>query len=753
MTRLSFFAGPALSLVLVASVASAQVPVRRTTAADSTRRAAAIADSTRRAAIARDSARGIAPVADQARGVDAEIRVAVYDLLGDRTLQALSRLQFLSQSPVALTGANASGVLKGREDLMFLLAQSYYRFGMDSAFRQTAQALVANAAANRYGPTLRGQLLLAAYRQGDYPRVREMAKTLAQTEMRGLASLVSGLAAYHGSSYPEARAAFAQAQQSGAPYAGYAQYMDALTMLRADTAQAGAALTALQTLGNSAQGEFADQVRLTAAQVAYEMGRFDVAASVAGTVNQSGGLAAQALLTRAWALYKSNQIGPAGEAFSTFASRYGQLPERDESRLMYAQTLLQGGRTDEAGQVFRMAMDSINAEVTSLQGRTATSVTDAAKALVSARTAGLLFISDPANGKTIALAPSAGTERTVIAGVLGDSTRLGAEPPTTAEMITLADVTERLNALNSTLPATMPSRVFFAQTSATANRAMYANRTQALFDADLSVALARYRLQELLDAYRARLATLQRFQAQVGAEGDTLKMVAARLTAAQDSLNRLAVMLEATATRIRQMFVGQINATRLLADENIAGIDSLRRTLAGTMGTQEDQLLQMETATARIYREIADIVERGMAGAISKHPVFAMRDTVRAKSARVGGLLGQTQAALASTQQAINAEIARLQSGDPAGASALRSALASAEARRTAAESQLIAVVSAELNARATEMIADLRRDGEAAEFGSASASFFKAIDAGTTGTSGSGTSGSAAAPSQPRQR
>jgi len=684
--------------------------------------------------------------------VDAEIRVAVFDLLADRTLPALSRLQFLSQSPVALTGASASGVLKGREDLLFLLAQSYYRFGMDSSFRQTAQAVLATSAASRYGPTLRGQLLLEAYRQGDYPRVREMAKTLADTDIRGLASLVTGLAAYHGAAYGDARTAFGQAIQAGEPFAGFARYMDALAMVRSDTAQAAAALTALQSLGNSASGEFADQVRLTAAQLAYETGRYDVAVSAASSVGESGGLAAQALLTRAWALYKSNQVGPAGEAFSTFASRYGQLPERDESRLMYGQALLQLGRTDEAAQVFRTAMDSIGAEATALQGRTSAVVGDAARALVTARAAGLLFINDPANGKTVALSDAAGTERAVYAVLTGDSARQ-APALKGAEIISLADVTERLSSLNAALPAAMPRRMFFTQTSATGNRALYAKRTQALFDADLSVALARYRLQELLDAYNAQLATLQRFQQQVNTHADSLKMVSGRLIAAQDSLNRLGVVLDAAATRIRQLFTGQINATRMLADENIAAIDSLRRTLAGTMGASEDQLLQMESSIAKVYREIADIVERGVPSAISRHPTFALRDSVRARSARVGGLLIQTQNALASAQKAIDDELARLKAGDPSGATALRSAIASAEARRSTAEAQLIAVVSAELNARATEMIAELRRDGEAAEFGSASASFFKALDAGKTGTSSTGSAASPAASAATPQR
>ena len=60
----------------------------------------------------------------------------------------------------------------------------------------------------------------------------------------------------------------------------------------------------------------------------------------------------------------------------------------------------------------------------------------------------------------------------------------------------------------------------------------------------------------------------------------------------------------------------------------------------------------------------------------------------------------------------------------------------------------MVAVVDAELRARAIEMIASLRRDTEAAEFGSASASFFQAIDAGQTPTAGT-TSSASIAPSR----
>ena len=66
------------------------------------------------------------------------------------------------------------------------------------------------------------------------------------------------------------------------------------------------------------------------------------------------------------------------------------------------------------------------------------------------------------------------------------------------------------------------------------------------------------------------------------------------------------------------------------------------------------------------------------------------------------------------------------------------------KAQRTAAETRLVTLVDGELRARANEMLVNLRRDVEAAEFGSASALFFKTRDAerrtnaaGTTDTTG----------------
>jgi hypothetical protein len=155
-------------------------------------------------------------------------------------------------------------------------------------------------------------------------------------------------------------------------------------------------------------------------------------------------------------------------------------------------------------------------------------------------------------------------------------------------------------------------------------------------------------------------------------------------------------------------------------------------------------VLQLEAQTAAAYRRVADAIDAGMGGALSRHPVFAMRDSLRLKAQRLAGLLGETQRALATAQSLVGQEVARLESGgEGESVRAARSTLAAAEARRAAVEGQLVAVVERELSARAGLMLANLRRDGEAAEFGAASASFFQAIDTGrTAGTSGtSGTS------------
>jgi outer membrane protein assembly factor BamD (BamD/ComL family) len=753
-------------VALLAGAAPLAAQVTPAPARPDSARPAAVApagDTTAAAAAAkRDTA--VVPAADQARGVDAEIRVALYELMDDRYIPALTRLQWLSTSPVALTDASANGAMRGREDLAFLLSQSYYRLGMDSAFRATATPLVSSSTSARFGRLLRSQLLLDAYRHGDFAGAIRMAGTIG-AEDQGLATLVAGLAAYQSGDIAGAQQRFATARASAAPYGQYAQYMQALTALRSDTTQRASAVTSLETLASTATGELQDQVRLTAAEVAYEGERYDDAARLAGQVSPSSGLAAQALLTRAWALYKGNNIAAAGQAFDEFATRYPQLPERDESRLMAGQALLQLGRTSDAANVFRTVADSAASESRSLQAQAQSSMSQAARALVQARAAGFLFVNDPANGKTIALDDAAGSERQVLAAAFGDSATDIVPAVSAAEIISLDDISRRFDAL--TPAGDLPRRVVFAPASATKNPQQFAARSQALYAADAAVVVAQHTLAELLASQQRQIALLQALQTRLNSDADALSATAAKLTAARDSLARLAVALDAASVRLRQMFVAQINTTRMMANENRASLDSVKSVLTGAQGTPEYTLLDTESQTATAYIQLADIIERGLDTALGHHPVFAKRDSINARSQQLATLLGESQSALAAARQAVTDEITRLQSGGSDRARSLQATLAAAESRRTAAENSLVGIVDAELRARATEMIASLKRDTEAAEFGSASASFFQAIDAGQTPTAGTTSSASIAPtrgaatdaaaaanrPSQPQQK
>ena len=62
--------------------------------------------------------------------------------------------------------------------------------------------------------------------------------------------------------------------------------------------------------------------------------------------------------------------------------------------------------------------------------------------------------------------------------------------------------------------------------------------------------------------------------------------------------------------------------------------------------------------------------------------------------------------------------------------------------QRAAAEGALVTLVDEELRARATGLIAQLSHDREAADYASASAAFFKAMDASATAPGGASTAG-----------
>ena len=211
-------AAAATLLLLTAAGAGAQTtPASGTTptTADTARRAPGLApgDTTRAASrTVADSA--ITPTLDPARMTDAELRIALFQLLADRHIPALQRLQTVTGTGTttgaagdSMSGAGTvagigtspttgAGRRLGRDDGLFLLSQSYWRLGMDAQFRTAANAVIASPSGARYAPILRGQMLLEAYRHGDVARALQLAQQLQSSPVGGLASLMAGLTHY-----------------------------------------------------------------------------------------------------------------------------------------------------------------------------------------------------------------------------------------------------------------------------------------------------------------------------------------------------------------------------------------------------------------------------------------------------------------------------------------------------------------------------------------------------------------------------
>ena len=66
--------------------------------------------------------------------------MALFEVTMDHPLSALDRLEWLRSSREAGSGAVEPG-MRAQEDLLFLLAESYYRLGMRDAFRKAAASL------------------------------------------------------------------------------------------------------------------------------------------------------------------------------------------------------------------------------------------------------------------------------------------------------------------------------------------------------------------------------------------------------------------------------------------------------------------------------------------------------------------------------------------------------------------------------------------------------------------------------------
>lgn len=671
------------------------------------------------------------PPIDPARALEAEVRVALNDLLANRTVSALQRLQWLASLPASPSPAGSSTeTLRGRGDMLFLLAEAQYRLGMDSAFRSNAQAVLSSGPA-RYAPLLNSQLLLSAYRTGDFARVSTLVQGGAQDQSRGLAALVAGLAAYQLRNYPTAATKFAAAKAAGAPYAQYAEYMDVLTSLRTDTTQTTAALARLEALAQTANGTFGDQVRLTAAQLAYETNAYDRAITFANAVTPNGGLTPLALLTKAWAQYKNKDVAGAGQSFAAFADQYPLLPQRDEARLMAAQSLLQLGRTDEAGRLFGMVSDSGRAESVRLDNKSSDAVMNLARSLVRTRAAGLLFANDPAMGKTIALEETAGADPQVLASVMTGTTPTLPQVEV-ARIVSLNDLMQRYGTIGDSAGMILSKRVLFAPPSANAAPTLFAQRAEAVMAADLDAAITSQRLRLASRNATLRLMQIRGLQQAMQGRGDTVAKLVARVDTTDSRLSGLLTSIDSTESHLRGSLVTQVR--------NVQGGP------AYVLSVRADSLRQRGLIPAGL--DVEALVAARTDSMLNALPLFLLRDSVRIRMNKVRQELAESRTAIEQADRLFAAAQTGQLTDTSASLSRLRSAQAAAQSRRSEAEAGLVAAVSTELSARATDLLALLQHDLQAAEFGTATAAFFNAIDQGrpagagtTTGTSGTGSS------------
>ncbi len=678
------------------------------------------------------------PESSQTRGVDTELRIALFDLAAGRPLAALNRLEWLRSSDLAMEldssrgssavgNSGASG--SSRADLLFLLAESYNRLGMAGSFREVAGALAQTAGAERYAPLVGSQLMLDAYRRGDFARVRELARSVAPSSTGGrmpLVNLIDGLASYQQGKYGDSRVAFAKVRAEGGVYAPYAQLMDALAQMGGDTTRALEALGALRSLAQVATGSFGDHVRLIAAELAYESGQYGSAVANARGVGSGTGLAPQALLAQGWSLYRSGDLAAARAAFADFASKYPLLPERDEARLMAGQAMLEGGDATGAESYFQAMADSVALELASLRSQSPALLTDGARTLVSARAAGIAFLSFPRDGKTLAFSESSSGE---VSSMLSAFAGSEAPPPRGGpHIVSVADIERRLESAQPGLQASFPKRILYAPAGREAARS-YASLSQKLADADVRVALANYDVNEQVEANQMKIAALEELQLLVVLHEKRLASDAAVVSASRDSLAAMRTALARGRERVRQAVLDRITETQRMAAENRAMIDSVRSSLGGSGVRTDDETLDLEAETAGDFGQLASLVRSGLDTLIDRHPVFAMADSITVRLRSADSLHAAVRSVLAADSVVAAQALAGLRAKESGRTTSARAALAVAERERAAAESELVALLDSDLRARAVALAGQLQRDREAAEYGSANAAFFRAIE------------------------
>src|SRR6185369_7531471 len=155
----------------------------------------------------------------------------------------------------------------------------------------------------------------------------------------------------------------------------------------------------------------------------------------------------------------------------------------------------------------------------------------------------------------------------------------------------------RLDSIAVGAPTTV-KRVLFTPASATKQLGDVAARSQDLVAADAAVSVARYRMNEQLDAQQRQIALLSQLSGSLAADSGQVGAMAVDYQTLADSIARLDQLLSTAETRLREMLGREIEATRTLAAENAKTADSLRSALASRGSAEDRAALDDEIATA-----------------------------------------------------------------------------------------------------------------------------------------------------------
>jgi len=476
-------------------------------------------------------------------------------------------------------------------------------------------------------------------------------------------------------------------------------------------------------------------VRLAAAQLAFQAGQYQAAADVAGQVSADSGLQPDAVLARAWALYRAGQADSSAALFARYAQTWPLLPGRDEARLMHGQILLEQKQAAQAGGYFSLASDSLGLEISSIQQKMNSAMAQASRALVAARAGGAIFLRDAESGKALELSPDAGAEGSVLATAYA-----GAPAPLLADsappgVLTLVGVQARFATVTPTLPADVPQRIFYTAASSPKAYPQFVESDQRLLAADLASATAQYRLRVALGDRAMRVAALVNFQHLIVEGNANLVEMNKQIAETQDSLDRMSKRLITARQILHDAIDRQTAATAKAARLNIAKLDSLKHSLGATADSSDLDVINSEIQTSTLYLQLADTIKKGADTTIQHHPVFVLRDSIAARLVQARALSVQGQQILNANTVLVTAELARLAASESDETKAARQALSTAEQQRAAAESQMVSLLEVELRARAAQMVESLKKSREAADYGSASAAFFVAIEAKADGT------------------